>query len=126
MPSDKTKAAAFHEFMSSFGLTAYAATAVPDSAEMPYITYTWAEGAWGDGATAVQADIWYRTESEAEPNAKVAELSKRLGLGGVCLPCEAGVLWVRRGSPFAQAVEDADNSVKRRYINLELEFETLW
>ena len=126
MPSDKTKAAAFHEFMSSLGLPAYAATAVPDSAEMPYITYTRAEGAWGDGPVAVQADIWYRTESEAEPNAKVAELSKRLGLGGVCLPCEAGVLWVRRGSPFAQAVEDADNSVKRRCINLEIEFETLW
>lgn len=126
MPSDKTKAAAFHGFMSSLGLTAYAATAVPSDAEMPYITYTWAEGAWGDGATVVQADIWYRTESEAEPNAKVAELSKRLGPGGVCLPCEAGVLWVRRGSPFAQAVDDADNSVKRRYINLEIEFETLW
>ena len=126
MPSDKTKAAAFHGFMSSLGLPAYAATAVPSDAEMPYITYTWAEGAWGDGSTAVQADIWYRTESEAEPNAKVAELSKRLGPGGVCLPCEAGVLWVRRGSPFAQAVEDADNSVKRRYINLEIEFETLW
>lgn len=126
MPSDKTKAAAFHGFMSSLGLPAYAATAVPDGAEMPYVTYTWAEGAWGDGTAAVQADIWYRTESEAGPNAKVAELSKRLGLGGVCLPCEAGVLWVRRGSPFAQAVEDADNAVKRRYINLELEFETLW
>ena len=126
MPSDKTKAAAFQDFMSSLGLPAYAATSVPDDAKMPYITYTWAEGAWGDGPVAVQADIWYRTESEAEPNAKVAEMSKRLGLGGVCLPCEAGVLWVRRGSPFAQAVEDADNSVKRRYINLELEFETLW
>ena len=85
MPSDKTKAAAFQDFMESFGLPAYAATAVDDGAEMPYITYTWAEGAWGDGPVAVQADIWYRTESEAEPNAKVAELSKRLGLGGVCL-----------------------------------------
>lgn len=121
-----TKAAAFQAFMSSFGVPAYAATAVPPDARMPYLTYTWVEGAWGDGEQAVQADLWFRTTSEAEPNAKVAEMSKRIGRGGVCLPCYAGALWVKRGSPWAQAVEDVDDSVKRRYINLSVEFETLW
>ena len=98
MPSDKTKAAAFQDFMESFGLPAYAATAVDDDAKMPYITYTGADGAWGDGPVAVQADIWYSTESEAEPNAKVAEMRVPAVRGGrpvgqARLPLRAG----RRG-----------------------------
>ncbi len=121
----RTKAAAMQEFFSGFGVPAYSSAAVPEGAEMPYITYAPVMGAWGDEAS-VQADLWYRTESEAAPNAKVAEMSEALGLGGVVLPCEGGAIWVKRGSPWAQSVPDADNSVKRRYLNFDVEHLTTY
>lgn len=120
-----TKAAAFHAWLEeASGLTAYAASSVPDDAEMPYATYEWAEGAWGGGDVAVAASLWFRTESEAAPNAAVARMGKRLGLSGELLPCDGGGMWVRRGTPWAQSAPDEGNSVKRRYLNLEIEFIT--
>lgn len=115
---------AMQGWLETFSIPVYAAGAVPDDAAMPYITYTAADGAWGDGEVSVQADLWYRTESEAEPNAKVAEIARELGRGGAMVACDGGGFWVKRGAPFAQAVPDTDASVKRRYINLSVEFMT--
>lgn len=120
-----TKAAAFHAWLeSASGLTAYASSAVPDDAQMPYATYDWAEGAWGDGEVNVAVSLWLKTESEAAPNAVVAKMGRELGLSGRLLPCDGGGMWVKRGAPWAQAVADEDGSVKRRYLNLSIEFMT--
>jgi len=120
-----TKAAAIHQFLSSMGIPAYPSTSVPDDASMPYLTYSLAVGAWDDGETNIPVDLWYRTESEAEPNAKVEEISRKVGLGGTQLACDGGSVWIKRGSPFAQSVQDEDNSVKRRLVNLSAEYNTL-
>lgn len=122
-----TKAAAIQSFLSSFGLKTYAATSVPDDAAYPYLTYYLVDGAWGDVEQAMQVDLWYYGGSEATPNAKVQEISAAVGLGGVVLPCDLGSIWVKRGSPFAQTVSDGsgDSEIKRRYINLDLEFLTV-
>lgn len=120
-----TKAAAFHSWLeSTLGIACYAASSVPDDAEMPYATYEWADGAVDDGDVPIALDIWHRTESEAAPNRSVEKLAKSLELSGRTLRCDDGMLWVKRGSPFAQAVPDDDNSVKRRYVNLLIEFLT--
>lgn len=121
-----TKAAAIQSFLSSFGMTAYAATSVPEDAEYPYITYYLVDGAFGDGDQAMQVDIWYYGGSEAAPNAKVQEISKAIGLGGRLLLCDDGAIWVKRGTPFAQTMADGsgDDSIKRRYLNLDLEYVT--
>ena len=42
------KEAAFQAWAGSFGIPAYAATAVPDDATEPYLTYTLATGMWGE------------------------------------------------------------------------------
>lgn len=121
-----TKAAAIQSFLGSFGLDAYASTSVPDGADFPYITYNLVDGAWGDGEQAMQVDIWYYGGGEAAPNAKVQEISDAIGIGGVTLQCDAGLIWVKRGSPFAQSVADGsgDDSIKRRYLNIDLEYFT--
>lgn len=119
-----TKAAAIHSFLSSFGIPAYTAAGVPEDAQMPYITYSLVDGAWSDPETNMTIDVWYRGESEAKPNAKVSEISKSLGIGGASIRCDNGIIWIKRGSPFAQAVIDEDNTVKRRMINLSVEFLT--
>lgn len=121
-----TPEAAVYTFLSSFGIPAYAASSVPDQATFPYLTYDLVLGEWGQPEVNMPVNVWYRTESEAQPNAKVREIGERIGMGGVLLHCDGGVLWVKKGSPWAQAVtvEGEDEKVKRRYVNINIEYLT--
>lgn len=121
-----TPEAAVYTFLSSFSIPAYAASSVPDQATFPYLTYDLVIGEWGQPEVNMPVNVWYRTDSEAIPNAKVREIGERIGMGGVLLHCDGGVLWVKKGSPWAQAVtvEGEDEKVKRRYININIEFMT--
>ena len=119
-----TPEAAIYQFLASFGIPAYAATSVPDQATFPYISYELVVGEWLADEVNMPVNVWYRTESEAQPNAKVREIGERIGMGGVLLHCDNGVLWVKKGSPWAQAVtvEGEDEKVKRRYVNINIEY----
>lgn len=119
-----TPEAAIYQFLGSFGIPAYAATATPSDAAFPYITYELTIGEWGAGEVNMPVNVWYRTDSEAEPNAKVREIREALRYGGVQLPCDGGSLWLKQGSPWAQAVrvEGEDEKIKRRYVNINIEY----
>ena len=119
-----TPEAAVYTFLSSFGIPAYAASSVPDQATFPYLTYDLVLGEWGQPEVNMPVNVWYRTDSEALPNAKVREISQAIGMGGITLPCDGGMLWVKKGSPWAQAmtVEGEDEKVKRRYVNINIEY----
>ena len=119
-----TPEAAIYQWMSSFGIPAYAATSTPHDAEFPYITYDLVEGDWGGPEVNMPVNVWYRTDSEAAPNAKVREMRDALKFGGVTLPCDGGMLWLKQGSPWAQSVrvEGEDEKVKRRYVNVNVEY----
>ena len=120
-----TKGAALQAFFSRF-MDAYAASAVPDDATLPYLTYELITSAWGGGEVGLTVNMWFRTTSEKEPNAAVDKLSNAIGLGGVQIPCDDGVIWLKRGSPWAQSMTDAtDKTIKRRYINVTAEYLTL-
>ena len=121
-----TPEAAVYTFLRGFGIPAYAASSVPDQATFPYLTYDLVLGEWGQPEVNMPVNVWYRTDSEALPNAKVREIGERIGMGGVLLHCDGGVLWVKKGSPWAQAVtvEGEDEKVKRRYVNINIEFLT--
>ena len=121
-----TKAAALQTFFSSFDLPAYVATNVPESAKFPYLTYSPVFGSLTGGTVSVDVNLWYRSESEREANAKAQELFKRIGEGGVTLPCDDGVIWINRDSPFCQNLADPDDSmIKRRYILLTAQYLTI-
>lgn len=122
-----TAEAALYAFFNGFGIPAYAATAVPDNRPFPYITYNLVVGDWEGGESMLTADVWYRTESESLPNAKVREISAAIGMSGVTLPCDGGMLWLKRGTPWAQAVNvsETDENVKRRYLNIDIEYLTI-
>ncbi len=120
-----TKAAALHKFFSSFGLTAYTTASVPEDAVFPYLTYELATSAWEAGEVSITVNLWYHTESEKVPNDKAEELSRNIGLGGKILSCDGGYIWLKRGSPWCQSLRDeADNAIKRRYINVTAEYFT--
>ena len=120
-----TKGAALQAFFSQF-IDAYAASAVPEDVTFPYLTYELITSAWDGGEVGLTVNMWFRTTSEKEPNAAVDRLSKAIGLGGVFLHCDDGVIWLKRGSPWAQSLTDeTDKTIKRRYINVTAEYLTL-
>ena len=120
-----TKGAALQAFFGGI-MTAYAASAVPDDATLPYLTYDLITSAWGDSEVGLTVNMWFRTTSEKEPNAAVDKLSKAIGLGGVQLQCDDGIIWLKRGSPWAQSLTDkTDKTIKRRYINVTAEYLTM-
>lgn len=122
-----TKAAALYAFWSGFGLTAYEETSVPtgqDAPAFPYITYQVVTDGFG-GDVALTASVWYRSESWLEANAKAEEIGAYIGRGGRVIPCDGGAIWLKRGQPFAQSMsDDADNMIRRKYINITAEFLT--
>lgn len=125
-----TKDKALYAFFSGFGLPAYPDSAVlnengePDVV-LPYLTYTPVFDAWGGEPVNLTVNLWYRTESEAIPDAKAREISQVIGQGGVVLPCQGGYIWLKRGSPFCQSLADqADPQIKRRYLNITAEYLT--
>lgn len=122
-----TKEAALYNFWSMFGLPAYEENAVPsgeDGADFPYITYQVVTDSFGNDV-ALTGSVWYRSTGWKEANEKAQEISDKISRGGVTISCDGGVIWIRRGVPFAQSMGDeSDDQIKRKYINIVAEFMT--
>lgn len=122
----KTKSAALYEFFGSFGLAAYPETNVPDDVKLPYLTYSSALSSFESGEVTGAINLWYYTNSESLPNAKADQICKAIGREGTLIKCDDGVIWIKPGNPLVQAFNDDGNkNVKRRYINIVLEFLTI-
>lgn len=120
-----TKAAALYEFFSSFGLTAYPATSVSKDVIFPYLTYELVVDSFDGGEVALTVNLWFYTSSEAIPNAKAQEIADAIGAGGKLLPCDGGYIWVKRGKPWCQSLpDDTAPDIKRRYLNVTVEYLT--
>lgn len=120
-----TPEATIYTFLSGFNIPAYAATSVPDDAEFPYLTYELATGDFMDGEVSIAVNLWYRGDSEAEPNTKAREIAECITSGGKIIAFDGGAVWIKKGSPFCQSMGDtADDKIKRRFINLIVEFIT--
>lgn len=116
-----TKGAALQAWFEQF-LPAYPASSVPEDSAFPWLTYELATGAWGD-EVSITVNLWYYTESEAEPNRKAQEMADAIGLGGVIVPYNGGAMWIKRGSPWCQNIkDDSEPNIKRRYLNLDVEY----
>lgn len=119
-----TKAAAIYQFWNSFGLTAYEENTVPTDAAFPYITYQLVTDSF-DREIPLEASIWYRSESWTGINAKTEEISQKISRGGKIISCDGGAIWLKRGQPFAQNMGDeSDDLIKRKYLNITVEFMT--
>lgn len=119
-----TKQAAFQKWAGEF-MKAYPTTAVPTSAKFPYLTYELSVGAWDEGEQLCQMNVYMQTESEAEINRVIDEIAQSVGLGGFSLKCDSGLIWIKRGSPFCNPIDD-EPGIKRRLVNLSVEFMTLY
>ena len=122
-----TKAAAMYQFWKLFGLSTYEENSVPtgdNAPAMPYLTYQFSTDSFGN-EVALSASLWYRSTSWTQANEKAEEISETIGRGGIFLPCDGGAIWLKRGTPFAQNMGDeSDDKIKRKYLNLVVEFLT--
>lgn len=118
------KTQAIYNFWSSFGLPAYEENTVPageNTPKLPYITYAVVESGF-DQDTVLSGSLWYSGYSWADADRKAAEINAALAKGGKMIPYSDGILWVKRGTPFAQHMEDENDTIRRIYINLTAEF----
>ena len=122
-----TKEAALHYFWSSFGWAAYEANSVPtgdNAPKFPYITYTVATDSI-ERTVALTADLWYRGTSWAVVNDLAKRISEAISGGGKIISRDGGCMWINRESPYAQNMSDPnDNLIKRKHINISVEFMT--
>lgn len=122
-----TKAEAINSFLNSFGLTAFDENTVPDadSGLLPqnYITYAYSEPPFFGDEMVLPIQLWYRnTYSWNDITAKAEFIRNVVGMRGAVLDVDNGKLRVKRGSPFLQRQSDEDDSVRRIYIVLDVEF----
>ncbi len=115
------KAQALNDFWNRFGLTAYDESTVPDDAALPYITYNFAEDEFGY-SISLNASLWYRGRRWDEITTKFNEISNYIGRGGIMVSYEGGAMLIRKGTPFAQRMKDEDDSIRRIYMNIEVEY----
>ena len=129
------KAQALQAFWSSFGLNAYDENTVPDDAPKRYITYSVATDSM-DRVVNLTASIWDQdttswafVEETAETIAKALEERDltRMGIQAPTIPLDTGRLFLTKGSPFAQRMEDPGSDLTRRiYLNIQAEFLTAY
>ena len=118
------KSQALYKFWSGFGLSAYEENSVPDDAILPYITYSESTGAIGN-TMPLTASVWYFSANNSWVDIinKTAEISEGIGYGGKTVQYDNGLLWVNRGQPFAQRLnEPSDRRIKRMLLNIYAEF----
>lgn len=115
------KAQAIYKFWTNFDLPVFDENSVPTGQALPYITYTTVEDSI-DYPVSLHGSLWYRTDSWTEIEKKANEISKYIGLSGQSIPIDTGYAWITRGTPFAQRMNDPNDSIRRIYINLMVEF----
>lgn len=110
----------------SFQWEAWEENSVPDNALKDYghyITYTAGTSEF-ERPIMLSASLWERSTSWAGTVNKASDIEAAIGLGGTVIPFDGGMIWIKRGSPFSQRMADEDDTVRRVYINVEVEYFT--
>lgn len=122
------KAQWYQHFWSQFDWPAYEESTVPrelssDPVTTPYITYMTMEDEL-EHPVYPDASLWDYGTSWARISQKAKEISEEIGYGGKVYKLDSGRVWVQRGHPFAQRLDDENDMVRRIVISIEVEFLT--
>lgn len=114
---------AIHAFWNSFEIPAYDETSVPDDAVMPYITYNAAVSEF-ESTVMLNASLWYNSTSWTAISQKADEIAQSIN-GYRLEPLKDNqYLFLSKGTPFAQRMEDTNDRIRRIFINVMGEFFT--
>ena len=121
------KAQALDKFWNSFSIPAYDENTVPDNAQMPYITYNVIEDELGN-VVNLYANLWYRSTSWKDITLKSDEIAKKITeMYPPAIAIDNGRLYLAKGTPFAQRMNDPESdTIRRMYINIQAEFLTAY
>ena len=111
---------ALNTFWNSFDIPAYEVSTVPDSVQMPYITYEGAIDSFGY-QIGTTINLYYRGKSWKAITEKLEAIKEKIG-EGYYEDYEDGSLLILPANPFAQRVSEEDEEVRRYIINLNYEF----
>ena len=117
----KNYAQTLHDFWSGFGLPAYDENTVPENLPFPYITYTISAAGFNE-TVMLSASLWYRSTSWKEITEKSEQIRETLEDGGRYIVTDKGALWIKAGVPFAQRMSDTNDSLRRIYITIEVDY----
>lgn len=117
-----TKTEALYQFFNGFGITAYPTNSVPKDTVFPWLTYEPSMGNAGDPDQASVINLYYYSESEKDINAKAEAISESIGLGGKTISHDDGLIWIKRGTPWCIPIVENDMKLKRRQLNIVLQF----
>ena len=115
-------ATALYNFASSFGWDAYPENAVPNNAELPYITYTLQEYNF-DEQGMLQMRLWQVNESYTEINQKVDMIEQDVR-NGKKLFTDSGIIYLYKGSPWCQYQPADEPNLKIAYLNFNSHYAT--
>lgn len=120
---------AIHFFWNSFGWNAYDENSVDTGAnapQLPYITYSAQTGSMEQILTFT-ASLWDKSTSWVNVSDKADEIAEKIGYGYELVQIDGGYLYLTKGQPFAQRMNDPDDTeIKRIYIMLNAEFLTAY
>lgn len=118
------KSQALEKFWNSFGLPAYDENTVPEDATLPRITYSVSTDSF-ENVISLNASIWYRSTSWADISKKAEEIGEYITkMIPPSIQIDNGRLYLTKGSPFAQRMNDPDDSIRRILLNIQAEFLT--
>ena len=114
--------ALYHFWRQATGLEAYEENKIPDNAKLPYVTYQTQIGALDEPVFPI-GHIWDdKRLSFTALDGYLARLEAYLPrVSGKCIPMDEGIMYVTRGTPFAQRESDGEGAVGY-LINLGIEF----
>lgn len=117
------KAQALQNFWESFGIPAYEQTTVPESAKMPYITYSVSTDSL-DNVVNMTASVWYHSTSWKDISEKTEQIARYIvGMNPPSIKFDGGRLYIAKGNPFAQRMADPnDDMIRRMYLNIQAEY----
>lgn len=109
-----------YDFWSGFEIPAYAEGAIPENAELPYITYQVVDTDWRF-QSATYAQLWYRDTSLRAITEKAGEIREAIS-EGIMLDCADGFICIYKQATFVQLFTDEeDDTIKRAYISVTID-----
>lgn len=117
------KAQALQTFWESFGIPAYEQTTVPETATMPYITYSVSTDSLNN-VVNMTASVWYNSTSWKDISEKTEQIARYIvGMNPPSIKFDGGRLYIAKGNPFAQRMADPnDDMIRRMYLNIQAEY----
>lgn len=111
---------ALNGFFTAFKIPVYPEDSVQYGASLPYLTVLPViPGGWNEEAS-FHARLWYPVDGGRRPiTQKTDEISAALA-GGLTIPCEGGAIVLRKGTPWAQQMDNPPEGYLCEYLNFEI------